>query len=623
MAKKTEEEIVRDWHSRIAISHNLRERWANAFRWREFEQEYEGRFDLERIAVDPKLAIPPINLVFAYVKTEIASLSLKDPHFEVNAKKDSTILSAKIRELAINYIWRQKRMKRESKKCLQDGKTVGHAWYKVGYTGEFGTIEDGSGHVTEFIENEDFFGYRVPWDNVLFNVDAIDPPHDCRWIAHEFLRPFEDVKKNPRFSNREDIKPTVMVSPDSLEHGDGALEPAATQSFSPNMDSNITDPSLQKVRMWEIWDITQKKVMTIAEGMDKWLEKPKDWPYDLSGFPFSFLGFNPVNDRPYPVPDIWQFEPQVMELIKIRAMQLDHLKRFNRQIEVQRGALSEEQKQNLALGLTGNIVESDQFGRIQPIAYPPIQADIYAVEERVKEDMINVSGQSPLERGASAKTTTRTIGELLQIQRGAHNRRGEQLDTYEDFLEDVARNMISLLMQFADVPFYVKLTGDEPQDVMQQLATRPSAQNEGAITSPDGFTFTREDIQGEFDIDVKVGSTIPLDRENKIAIIQSLLESLPKLGINAQSPVVGALGQILVDELDMPEVSVAIEQHRQLMARQRQEAEARLQEAREIDAAKFGVESQLEADKIQGNQTGEILNALTAAINRGQGPGGL
>ena len=76
-------------------------------------------------------------------------------------KGSSHPLSAKILEKAINYIWRTKKVKRENKKNILDVLLVGHSWFKTGYTGKFGTIEDANGKQFEFIESEDFFGYTV------------------------------------------------------------------------------------------------------------------------------------------------------------------------------------------------------------------------------------------------------------------------------------------------------------------------------------------------------------------------------------------------------------------------------------------------------------------------------
>ncbi len=65
----------------------------------------------------------------------------------------------------------------------------------------------------------------------------------------------------------------------------------------------------------------------------------------------------------------------------------------------------------------------------------------------------------------------------------------------EDFIEDAAGNLVALLQQFADVPMYIKITGEDFQTIQQALQKRPSAQQPGAVTGPEGFTMTEEYIQ--------------------------------------------------------------------------------------------------------------------------------
>jgi hypothetical protein len=141
----------------------------------------------------------------------------------------------------------------------------------------------------------------------------------------------------------------------------------------------------------------------------------------------------------------------------------------------------------------------------------------------------------------------------------------------------------------------------------------------GAITTNEGFTFTRDDIQGEFDIDVKVGSTIPLDRENKLNMLISILNLIPRLGAIPGGPVIGTLALEIASELDMPSIEQAVRQEVQLQQKMKAEAEAKRNEAQQIEAAKFGAEKQLEAEKIQSGQTGDILKVLTTAINASGG----
>lgn len=586
-------EEVRSWLSRITSAEKYRTQVAEKYRWKDFLNEFKGRFSITNGSVD--IQINPLNFIFAYVKTEIPALYLRDPHIKVNPKREASVESAKILELALNYLWRHKKIKRENKKNIQDGKLIGHSWFKTGYTGQTGTVEDGNGNTIETIESEDFFGYRVPWDCIAYNKGAIDPPHDCNWVSHTVWAPLEDVKSNPRYKNTERL---------TAQKKDNNYFNTTDDTTTPN------DFDEAMVCLKEVWDIKKRQVFTVSDGIDDYLEAPKPWPYEMKGFPFSYLNFNPVNDEPYGLPDVYMFEPQVLELMKIRAMMLDHLKRFNRQLITTPNNFSPEQKDALMLGVTATVVEAKEPQNVFPIPYPALQTDIYGIEERLKEDMINISGQSPQERGASQKTSTRTFGELQQIAKGAENRRGEQIDLVEGFVEEIAAKFVALLQQFADMPYYVRVTGKMPDEIMKALSERPSAQMQGAVTSANGFTFTKEDIQGEFDIEVVAGSTAPLDRQNKMAVLMQILEILPQLGAIPGGPVVGAIGRMLTDELEMPELITAMNQEIQMQAQMKQEAKQQQDQQMQLQAATETSKRTIDAEKVATKQSEVLLKAI-------------
>lgn len=613
--KSTEiKDEVRHWYSRISRAEQRLDQQSKKDGWidlqRAFKGELSAMLDELSLVIDPRIKIPAINLLWAIIKTDIASISLKNPHFEVNPTKGSTILSAKIRELALNHIWRHKRMKREIDKCLQDTETVGHSWFKVGYTGKFKTVEDGNGYVMEFVESEDFFGYRVSWKDIAFSSsESIDPPHDLRWISHRVYRPLEDVQKNEAY--KKSVRDQLVGSP--------------LESESDSVDD--VDSFTKWVKLYEVHDIANGKKFVLAEGADDYLQDPTDYTYDLRGTHFSFLAFNPINDQAYPIPEAKMYIDQILNHIKIRFQQLDHLKRANRQYDMPKGYLDPERKSDLSLGITGAIHETNRQpgtpSQIELIGSPTVSVDSYPLEQRNLDDLGNMAGQDPSERGGSARTSTRALGEIIERQRGAKNRRADKIAKLEEFLTDIARNLLSLIMQFGDEPFYVKLTGKEPAELMQELSLRPSAVNdpENAVTDQFGFTFTKEDIQGEFDVSVKPGSTIELDRETKLELIQQIATFAPQL-IQTGGPVAAAFGRIFAEELEWPELAEAVEKEIQLSEAREAKAEARAQELAQIQAAQFGAEKQLEAEKIQSKNTGDLIKFATTAVNASGGRNG-
>src|SRR5437660_6542123 len=101
-----------------------------------FLKEFEGDWDILQQNVD--IPLIPINLVFAYVKTEIARLYFRDPWISVNPKRVEDVGAARIAEQLINYTWGEIDLKQQIKLALLDSLLVGHGWIKFGYTATFG-----------------------------------------------------------------------------------------------------------------------------------------------------------------------------------------------------------------------------------------------------------------------------------------------------------------------------------------------------------------------------------------------------------------------------------------------------------------------------------------------------
>lgn len=598
--KKIKDEIHR-WLTRIDGSERYRKQIAEKYRWQRLIEEYRGYFAGLTDAAD--IYVPPLNLIFAYVKSEIPSLYLRDPKIKVNAKKKSSVLAAKVLEKALNYIWRTKRLKRENKKNVLDSLLVGHSWFKTGYTGTFGTIEDANGNTYEFIDKENFFGYRVPFEHITFNPDANDLPYDNTWIAQEVWVPLEELQANKSFENTADLEGSTDTDGNSIER---AL---------PADERNRADSDVKRVKLYEVWDKKSMTVFTITPGCYKYIRSPRKWPYEMQGFPFSFLRLNEDPLCPYGIPDCFMFEPQVIELMKIRAQAIDHIKRYNRQLLLAQGHMNPDTKEQFMQGVTGAVLEVRTDGKplsdiVAPIPYPQLQTDMYAIEERIKEDMINVSGQSATERGATQKTTTRTVRELVQIQKGGDNRRSDKIDTIEDFVEDIAGNLVALLQQLATEPFFVAITGETPEELMEQLKGRPSAGKAGAITNERGFTFTKEDIQGEFDFECVAGSTKPLDQEQKIQTLVSAYELASQSGMMPGGPVQAFFANEFADEFDLPGLKLAIVEERKYAQEQAARQEAMAKEQQDMLIAKDTAELQLKAEQQATKQNQVMLQGL-------------
>jgi len=558
MAKKKDQSDVTLWRNRISHAESVRKDFDSRYGYTRALKEYRGQYKevMNQMSVSfSDVPLVPINEVKAFVRTFLPSIYSRDPIINVNPQGRRSVLSAKVAEKAINALWRELKIKREVRKCIVDACLTPFGWIKVGYSAVFGNheIEEGNPQFesNQFIADEELFAVRESWTRIVYDPDAIDPPYDCRWMAHKIIKPLKAVKESNVYENTEDLEGSTISS----------------QEYTDTNGKTKTFEDEPNVILWEIWDKDSMKVITIAEGCDKpLLERP--WPYQMKGFPFIGLTFDVNPDENYPQNYISSWEPQLWEKIKMRSMTLDHIKRFGRQLACEEGAMSKENMAKFELGKTGSVIQYKK-GKVPPvpIQYPPIQSDMYAVMNAIEYDKDNISGQAAAMRGAPQKTQSRTIGEINQIVASGEGRNADPQDLVEQFSEDIASALLSLAKEFITLPKFVKITQKEAPEIIAALGKE---RFDGT-----GFEFTKDDIQGNYEIDIKAGSTLPLNRQNRIQIATQVLKQAPALGIMPGGKVATTIGKNLLSDLEMYEVEQAYEEELAEIAAQKQ-AQAQL-----------------------------------------------
>ena len=602
-----ETDEVKAWIETIQSTENWRDNIANKNRWKILEKEYRGNWT----HLDETTSIPvmPVNLIFAFVKTEIARLYFKDPHITVNAKRIEELAGAEIAEALINYKWMDMNLKEEIKRAMIDALLVGHGWIKLGYSAEIGIAEDKPAEsegektekeatVNEFIKSEDIFAYHVPWKDVLFSPDSIRPPHDSRWLAFRVVRPLRAIKESGIY-NEDAVKD---------------LKPVGTRSEDdPQKQTNVNN-----VTLWEIWDMDHRKVKTISAGCEKFLRNI-DMPYDIKGYPAVMFSFNIVNNEPYPMSEVGMWEPQVIELMKMISIMINHLKRWNRQIFVKEGFMTEIELDKFKKGTDGAIIrftgnQSEMF--IPP--YAPVQQDVYGVWNLIMQMWQTVSGQTETDRAGQARTQTRTLGELRLQMQGGQSRSDEKLDSLEDKISELAEKLITIMRQKMTLPKIIRMVG--PKKVEEALLqNRPSASQPGAYTSSDSFSTNGNDIPKDIDIDTVAGSTIPLNKENKIEMLTELMKIEQAFGIVPGGQAARELGRTILNEMNVPEMDRVMDiadQEAQDMAQNQQSPEqqqALMQAQQEAQQSQMEIEKEM--IKAQASKTQAEAQVIQSKVN--------
>ncbi len=574
------------WINRIDRRERYLKEKASVRHWDRYEREYQGDFS-ELLSGTNRVI--PLNLIYAYVRTEIPSLYIQDPYFEFTPKQRTTIESAKLKEIAVNDLWHRKKFKREVKKGIQDGKIIGHAWYKVGYNANLGNVEQYQDS-TENPNSEDYFFYRLNWRHVLFNDESVDPPYDSTWIAHKFYIPLATAKANKDWKNTENLVGVKLTGSETKEN-------------LKSTNSNATLGDVEYAELYEIWDNVNKKVLILSKLRHVGVIHERPWPYELmQGFPFLYLCLSFVNEDPYGISDVGMGEMHVLEKTKLRTAYLEHIKRGNRQLLTKGGNFSQEAKDMYRKGDDSALIECDNPEMVKPMPYAPFQTDAFQLESRLDDDLAQIWGQKPTDRSGQARTQTRTKYELQSQNTGTTNRLAEEQNIVQDIVEEAAEKLSCLLEQYATNPFYVKITGYKPEEIAQMLANRPSAKQPGAVTTQHGYSMTSDDIKGPVDVRIREGSAIPLDKQSKLGLLKEMAQMYLEISQRPTGPFMGALAKMIVEEAGLHELTIALEKEAAFEVQQQQQAQAQQEKQQQMMIGQKSAEMQMQAEEIHNKK---------------------
>lgn len=547
--------------NRLRLSDKIVTRYQDSLTLSHRRFDAEARPNIERMARYFKgdqwpagkgdISIPKVvvNLIFADVKVMLPVLALRNPRVFVKPTKatvtvpmpgspDPTtgqpmpvptpaqiinrrpvpvIAAAKAKEALINWRWRNLGLTRQVRRCLVDSLLSPFGIMKIGFTLETEKVDvpdqppaDPANEkppdllvVDEAIKAQS--PYAVRWSPLDFRVDpeARYPDlSDAAWIAFGSLSRVEDIKKNPRYRNTRDLKGTVEIKQD---YGSAS---GPSDHYDKSKD---TDPEeYQRVRLWEIWDKREGRLITLADDHDKALEY-RDWPLSFSsGFPSETLYFTEYPDTLYGPPDLMQVAGQQDAYNEISSMTLNHVKRFLRKYITQRGMFDENELPKLTQAIDGLVVQAD--GKLDDaiMAMPdaPIPVDWWQSRGNVREDHDRVSGVGDFVRGVAEKVDTATEASL--IQQNLNVRTNDARDIVENFSERVARQVLHIDAQTIDMPAAIPVIGPDGAIALGQFLN----------------VQTRDTLLAETDVEIEIGSMQPtnqaIQKREVIEIFQAL-----------------------------------------------------------------------------------------------------
>ena len=539
MARKTRAEQYATAKKRLESSARWREEMGYDSLWQRMTDLYRGRQWPQTTATNEDLIV--VNLAFSTVNVIAPSVSVNHPKIVVSATQEEDTDRAAFVEAVVNYLWRHHDFRKPFRRAVKDFLITGHAWMKVGWkfveqertlsdsereemlddaileadafaveniamAGDLPTDEEITVNIPEttmmVVEDQPFIERVSPFDIY------IDPEATCiedaQWICQRIVRPLEEAKKDKRY--KASVRKRLQA--------DGILYPMFQNRQIQEQEQYLADED--RVAIYEYYDIAENTMSVFSQASEEFLVDPMPMPYAY-GQPFVMLRNYDIPDFFYPMGDLESIESLQLELDKTRTQLINARKRYARKYLYHERSFGPEGREALESDQDGRLVPVvDENKPLQEVVVPmpqtPLSPEIYNTSAIIEQDINTVSGVSEYARG-SMPEIRRTATEASIIADAGNARAADKLAIIEISIGQLARRVIQLMQQFMTGEQMARIAGKGGQDMF--------------------FTYSRDDIIGEFDFTVEGGSTQPINDTIRKTQAVSLL--------NAMAPLVGTV----------------------------------------------------------------------------------
>ena len=445
------------------------------------------------ISRDFKLYVPPapyyrsrpvINQIRPRMRTEMAKLTAQKPSaFVVPASsEDRDMYAANAAEQIWESLYREKKIHAVTRRAV------------------FWTSMTGNG----FIKNY--------WDE-----DAIDKLSDQTGdLVYEPVTPFHlyvpDLREE-ELENQPFVIHATMRNADQLAHAYGVKELQFQKAEGEIMEQSFLNvmgvdkwEKNREVLVLECWVrpgafkmMPQGGMFTIA-GNNLIVPPTEGWPYQHDQYPFAHI-HHVSTGKFYRDSVITDLIPLQKEYNRTRGQIIEAKNRMAKpQLAAEIGSVD-------ASKITtepGQIIfYRPGFQAPTPIPLQSLPSYVLEEQDRIKQDMDEISGQHEVSRGQTPPGVTAATA-ISYLQEQDDSKLSYTYDSIEEAMEKIAHQTLNHVQQFWDTPRKVKVTG--------------------ADGSFDVMAFEGSHLHGNVDIRMEAGSALPTSKAAKQAFIMDLMK---------------------------------------------------------------------------------------------------
>jgi hypothetical protein len=338
--------------------------------------------------------------------------------------------------------------------------------------------------------------FIVPWGTGRWE--------DARWFGFRKMRPLRDVKEDPKYNNKADLKAPYKTRIDSTEAG-----------AQPQVRNYEDDSFNEWVELWEIHDKRSGRLFVISLDHDKFLRDDFDF-LQVEGLPAEVLGFNEDPDYFWWTPDVRLVEVQQLEMNDIRTMAKKHRRVALLKVLYDKGMLGKDALSKLLDEDPKAAVEIDagvngDVRKAVALFQSHVPPDLTLAAREVREDVREIIGFSRNQMGSFEESSgRRTATEASIVKAASMIRIDERRDIMADHLEKIIRKMNQLIFSNWGAERLIDIIGEDGAKYW--------------------IRFTGKEIKGEFAYKINPEETVAEDRRTRRAEIMEYIQ------VAAQTP---------------------------------------------------------------------------------------
>jgi len=376
---------------------------------------------------------------------------------------------------------------------------------------------------------DEFFVQWVSPEQMLHDPEGGNVFRNHRYVIEEWVRPIEDVRGDHRYkhSARMNVVSNARVGEEPGQDSAYSSATVVTNEVGDTYDAAEHDG--ERVRGYDIYDMVNRTYSVLPADApagstenDVWLIKPRPIDPGIEMAPYRFLKFNEDPGKWYPRPDAVGMAKLEEEYNITRSQMLRHRNQSRNVYLEAVGTFAgdeggELEREKFVSGPDGVLVRVTDPNGLAAGPKPAMDGSYFQAIPNITQDFDEVAGQPGASRGvASADTAT----EASILKEGSDIKSNDRRDNQvQVFLAEIGRGLLQSMRANSTGNTWVKVARGEKDPVP--------------------FTFqevTPDDLAGEYDVTVSMGSTLPKNDARAMQRVLELVQSFAAMPELLASP---------------------------------------------------------------------------------------